>query len=179
MHATAGGDEFLTDDGFVPAVRAAGLLESRVGDELVLYDVERDRAHALNPAALTLWRACDGSVDVAELALRLSVDRDVIWFGLRELDRLGLLASPLPQSLSAHRIGRREMLKKVAVGSAIGLAVPTIISVVAADPAAAATCRTITQSCTGGQNVCLGAPRGTCCVGLVCCGNGVPNRVCV
>ena len=175
MRTASGGDGPSINDAFVPVVRSAGLLESQIGDELVLYDVERDRAHALNPAALTMWRACDGSVDVAELARRLTVDQDAIWFAFRELDRLGLLASPLPPEADERRMGRREMLRKIAVGGAIGLAVPTIISVVAADPAAAATCRKITQTCQNGALVCLGAPQGTCCAGLVCC---LAPRVC-
>lgn len=178
MQPPLSGDEPATGDSFVPVARPAGLLESRVGDELVLYDVEHDRAHALNPAAMALWRACDGTANVAELTSRLETQQDLVWFGLRELDRQGLLASPLPSGNERRRLGRREMLKKVAAGGAVGLAVPTILSVVAADPAAAATCRTLGQSCTGGQSSCNGAPKGNCCVGLKCCGGG-PNRACV
>lgn len=176
MVTAAGGDEPYSTDAFVPMARTTGLLESPADDELVLYDVEHDRAHALNAPALALWRACDGTADVAELARLLATDRDVVWFGLRELDQQGLLVSPLPASTDLRRIGRREMLRKVAVGGTIGLAVPTIISVVAADPAAAASCRTLGQTCTGGALVCLGAAQGTCCAGLVCC---LAPRVCV
>jgi len=167
------------DGSFVPVRRSAGLLESPVGDELVLYDVGDDRAHALNPTALALWRACDGTADVAALARRLAVEPELVWYGLRELDRQSLLMSPLPVGGHDRRIGRREMLKKVAVGGAIGLAVPTILSVVAADPAAAATCKTAGQLCTGGQNNCVGAPQGNCCAGLRCCGNPSSSRICV
>jgi len=169
MDSDLHGDEPSTNDSFVPVRRTTGLLESQVGDELVLYDVEDDRAHALNASALSLWRACDGTADVAALAGRLALDPELIWHGLRELDRQGLFISTLPAGTGDRRIGRREMLKKVAVGSAIGLAVPTILSVIAADPAAAATCKTAGQACTGGQNNCIGAAQGNCCAGLKCC----------
>ncbi|MEJ7582721.1 MAG: PqqD family protein [Acidimicrobiales bacterium] len=156
-------------DSFAPTARTAGLLESLVEDELVLYDVERDRVHALNPTALALWRACDGEADVAKLSQRLAVDPDVVWYGLRELDRRGLLGPGMPSGADDRRIARRALLKKLAVGGTVGLAAPTILSVVAADPAAAVTCRTSGQSCTGGFFACGLAVQGTCCTGLRCC----------
>ncbi|MDQ6698338.1 MAG: PqqD family protein, partial [Actinomycetota bacterium] len=64
MMTAAGGDSPSSTDSFRPRARTSGLLESGVGDELVLYDVEHDRAHALNAPALALWRACDGTADV-------------------------------------------------------------------------------------------------------------------
>ncbi len=172
MDSDLHGDEPSTNDSFVPVRRTTGLLESQVGDELVLYDVEDDRAHALNASALSLWRACDGTADVAVLARRLAIESELVWYGLRELDRQGLLISPLPAGTGDRRIGRREMLKKVAVGSAIGLAVPTILSVVAADPAAAVTCKAQGQRCLGiaGSNCGNTAPQSNCCAGLKCCG---------
>jgi len=176
MHLSDSSDGPGTHDSFVPVARSAGILESRLGDEMVLYDVDHDRAHALNPSALALWRACDGTADVTELARRLTADGDVVYFGLTELDRRGLLESPLPSHVDPRRIGRREMLKKVAVGGAVGLAVPTILSVIAADPAAAVTCRTAGQTCTGGASSCTNAAAGDCCAGLRCCGGG--TRIC-
>lgn len=163
------------NDSFIPKARSVGLLESQLGDELVLYDVDHDRAHALNPTALTLWRACDGAADVAALARRLEFDPELVWHGLRELDRQDLLATPLPVEANDRRIGRRAMLKKVAVGGAIGLAVPTILSVAAADPAAAVTCRTLGQTCSPGTASCSNALQDNCCAGLKCCGS---TRVC-
>jgi hypothetical protein len=38
-----------------------------IGDELVIYDLQRHRAHQLNRTAALVWQHCDGQKTVAEL----------------------------------------------------------------------------------------------------------------
>ena len=39
-----------------------------VGGETLVYDLERHRAHCLNPTAALVWSACDGRRDAAAIA---------------------------------------------------------------------------------------------------------------
>jgi hypothetical protein len=72
-----------------------------LGDELLVYDLERDRAHALDPLAAAVWHAADGRR--AGAALHAEVERQMgapvapvaVDYGLVAL----ALASPTPAFL--------------------------------------------------------------------------------
>ncbi len=71
----------LTEVYSVPR-RADHLAERLVDGELVLYDPQRQRVHALNPTAAFVWRACNGQHDeksiIAELSERYPESRQTI-----------------------------------------------------------------------------------------------------
>src|SRR5581483_8256515 len=50
-----------------PLARSEGLLVESIGDELLVYDEQRRVAHSLNETVTLVWRACDGSRDLAGL----------------------------------------------------------------------------------------------------------------
>src|SRR3954453_19267331 len=83
---------------YVAKARVDALRVEEVHDEVLVYDLARRKAHSLNRQAALLWRLCDGTRDIAELAAALAVatgleaDADVVLHGLRQLDRQGLLA---------------------------------------------------------------------------------------
>jgi hypothetical protein len=52
-----------------PLARQRGLVVKAVGDELLVYDLERHRAHSLNASAGAVWRLCDGTRTAAEIAV--------------------------------------------------------------------------------------------------------------
>lgn len=144
-----------------PQARTDDLIESRVGDDLIVYDTRADRVHCLNPSAVALWRLCDGRSTPEVLAQVLAVDDvEVVWHGLRQLGEQDLLETPAPAS-RPDSLSRRDALRKLVIGGTIGFAVPTVISIVAPEAASATTCRTSGQTCTG-------LLQGTCCGGLLC-----------
>jgi len=55
-------------DGVPPKGRSEGVIESELPDELLVYDLERHRADALNRTAAPVWKACDGRRTVGEIA---------------------------------------------------------------------------------------------------------------
>jgi hypothetical protein len=132
-----------------PARRAEGLVVTEVAGELLVYDLERHRAHCLNPPAAVVFKHCDGSQSVQELArllnkeLGVPVDTDCVWLALDGLGRAKLLQRRVSRPAAAGRLSRRELMRRLG----IAVLLPAVTSVLAPTPAqAAATC---VSDCTG------------------------------
>jgi len=54
-----------------PLARQDRLVVQELSEEVLVYDLDRHRAHCLNRTAALIWRHCDGSTSVAEMARRL------------------------------------------------------------------------------------------------------------
>src|SRR5688500_11321043 len=84
-----------------PKARGDGLLECALDNELVLYDMNRQRAHSLNQTATLIWRYCDGKTTVGDLSqrlhqeLNLPKDDEVVWLALDRLQKASLLQGPV------------------------------------------------------------------------------------
>jgi hypothetical protein len=149
-----------------PVARKEGLVIQELPDEVLVYDLDRDRAHCLNETAAFVWQHCDGRTSTVEIARSLSqkvnapVDEKVVWFAIDQLGRNHLMASlpVLPQSVAG--LNRREMVRVLGIAAAV--AVPVVASIVAPTPAQATTCVGSGGSCASGQ---------ICCAGLNCVAN--------
>jgi hypothetical protein len=79
------------------ARRARLVVEALLADETLVYDLDRDEAHSLNPTASFVWHSCDGITPVSEIARRLGqkhgarVSETVVWDALEQLAARGLL----------------------------------------------------------------------------------------
>jgi hypothetical protein len=51
-----------------PTARTSGLVVQDVPNEVLVYDLESNKAHCLNQTAAMVWRACDGKTSVPEIA---------------------------------------------------------------------------------------------------------------
>ena len=132
-----------------PEKRRDGLVMTELQDEVLVYDLDRHRAHCLNPSAAAVFRRCDGRTSVRDIARRLHkggpASEAAVWLALDRLDQAHLLETPLRETKEAPGLSRRELISRAAVLS--GLLLPAITSVVAPTPAeAAATC---VASCAG------------------------------
>jgi hypothetical protein len=141
----------------------------RLADETIAYDLDRHRGHCLNEAAAAVWQECDGRRDLAQIARRVSarlghpVDEDFVALALRGLQRARLLDSaPAPRAVS-----RREVARRLGLGGALAVLLPTVITLVAPTVLQAAT-----NQCTPLQCILGGATRRGCC----CTSN---NRRCI
>ena len=145
-----------------PLARKEGLVIQELPDEVLVYDLERDRAHCLNETAAFVWQRCDGRTSTVEIARSLGkkvnapVDEKVVWFAIDQLGRNHLMTTPVPPQLVAG-MNRREMVRVLGIAAAV--AGPVVASIVAPTPAQATTCVGSGGSCAGGQ---------ICCAGLVC-----------
>ena len=146
-----------------PKAKRRDLIVEKAGNELVVYDLERVRAHCLNEAAAQIWHLCDGKRTVEQIAARMTIDLDagarliVVRDTIARLDRLGLVEDADPNVI---RMSRRELTRKIGIGLAAGLALPLITSIVAPSPANATSCVKTGKSCVS-LPCCLG--HGTCC----------------
>lgn len=148
-----------------PLARKEGLVVREVSGEVLVYDLDRDKAHCLNQTAALVWKYCDGHTSVARIAkslekdLHAPVDEKIIWYALLQLGKDHLLEERLTPPAMMAGMNRRDMIR--ALGLAAVVAVPVVTSIVAPTPAQAATCLPSGQPCT--------IP-GECCSGL--CNSG-------
>lgn len=123
-----------------PIARTEGILTEAFGSELVLYDQRAKKAHRLNPTATFLWRNCDGTRTVADLAklvhqeMRLPEDQELVSLALEPLKKQRLIDT----SSSPDGVSRRDVIKRLrAIGVAAAM-IPIVATIVAPPPAAAA-----------------------------------------
>lgn len=154
-----------------PIARKAGLVIQEVPDEVLVYDLDTNKAHCLNQSAAMIWRSCDGNKSVAEIAKVVEaqaggkVTEDFVWLAIDQLSQNNLLEKEV--AVSYHGQSRREAIKKIGMASMI--AVPVIASLVAPQSAlAAASCSCVNPpSCGNAPNV--GCPSTTNCNGSGLC----------
>jgi hypothetical protein len=119
-----------------PLARSRGLTVEAFDDDLVVYDVERQRAHSLHAVAATVWRCCDGRTSVEDIAARtaeafgLPPNVAAVEDVLRQLDLVDLLESPVddaaPLATSDGSVARRGALRKM--GWAAAAVLPVVMS---------------------------------------------------
>lgn len=157
-----------------PKVKENLLVES-LPEETLVYDLDRHRAHCLNPQAALLLEMADGTRSLEDLARILDqtfpepTTQDAVRVGLDRLRRAGLLAwegsvatgesaPPPPQS-------RRTAIRKMAT---LGLVLPAVMTVVS--PAAAQGTGLVPGRCRTPADV------GNCCRNRKTCIQVGPDR---
>ena len=158
-----------------PRARTSRLVTRDLGDELLVYDLDRHKAYCLNQVAMQVFRHCDGETTIPDMALRvgnalgLPVDEQAVSLGLVRLGKAHLLDSPVTQILHTSR---REMLRTL--GRAAAVVVPLVTAITVPTSAQAASgCIPFGSPCTGpGQccppfscNASIGNPRMKTCGG--------------
>lgn len=157
----------------LPRARTEELLVEELGDEVLVYDQRRDRAHCLNRTAALVWRACDGKTTVADAAARIERElavpagEPVVWMALDRLERARLLAEPVKLSAPRARFSRREVVRALGIAGGLSLVLPAVESIVAPLAAQAATCIPLAQCLELPPTACTGLPicedRTLCC----------------
>lgn len=155
----------------VPLARTDELVIQELPGELLIYDLERHKAHCLNRASSIVWKNCDGKRSVAEMArilereLATPVEDDVVWLALGQLRRFHLLDEK-NRTLLGMKVTRRDLVRKYLPAA---LALPVILSVPA--PTAA---QTASKPCGGSGASCGNPGDPPCCAGFTCAGTCLP-----
>ena len=139
-----------------PRARTSRLVTRDLGDELLVYDLERHKAYCLNQVAMQVFRHCDGETTIPDMALRignalgLPVDEQAVRLGLLRLEKAHLLDSPVAQILHTSR---REMLRTL--GRAAAVVVPLVTAITVPTSAQAASgCLPFGSPCSGPKECC-------------------------
>jgi len=150
-----------------PTARTSGLVVQDVPNEVLVYDLESNKAHCLNQTAALVWRACDGKTSVPEIARLIGsqagekVSDDLVWLAIDQLQENGLLGSQIHTKFASQ--SRREALKKIGMASMIAL--PIIASLAAPKSVMANT------SCSCASSSDPSACAGTTCPSTTTCTN--------
>jgi hypothetical protein len=147
-----------------PLARKTNLVVKEAGGEVLIYDLDTDKAHCLNQTAAMVWNAADGKRDTTAIAQHLTkklnstVNENVVWYALSQLSKDNLLEHRLTRPPSLGGMNRREVIR--ALGIAAVVAVPVVTSIVAPTPAQAATCIPTGGACTAAAQCCSGLCQG-------------------
>jgi len=150
-----------------PMMRQQGLVIDELPDEVLVYDLERHRAHCLNQTAALVWQQCDGKSTAAQIAQRLAqklqapFNEDLIRVALRQLEKLHLLEQSISLPPQLLRLSRRRMIRSLSLAAAV--AVPVVTSIVSPRPAEAGSCAGSGQGCGNGISCCAGVCSGGTC----------------
>lgn len=121
--------------------REEGLLFQSIGDDLMIYDMERRLYHDLNPIAALVWKSCDGRkrvVDLTEVVQREispEADEQTVWSALSLLDDANLLEGNPSEKAASET--RRAFLKSAAASGRNALLAAAIFTITAPTVAAA------------------------------------------
>lgn len=153
-----------------PTARISGLVIQEMPDEVLVYDLDNNKAHCLNESAAFVWRTCDGTNSVSDIVRQFestsrgAVTEDFVWLAIDQLKENGLLEAGVESRFAGR--SRRDILKKIGLASLVAL--PVIASLVTPQSVmAASSCACVVgppASCIG-----RGCPSNTCNpVGAIC-----------
>ena len=89
-----------------PRARTSRLVTRDLGDELLVYDLDRHKAYCLNQVAMEVFRHCDGETTISDMALRIG----------------NVLGVPVDEQRRVGNKVREMRILTAAVGRSVGLA---------------------------------------------------------
>ena len=117
----------------IPVARKQGLVVQEMPEEVLIYDLDTNKAHCLNNTAAFVWKSCDGNNSVADIAKMFEVDagkpvqEDLVWLAIEQLNDKNLLNGELAANFKGQ--SRRDVIKKIGFASMIAL--PIVASLAA------------------------------------------------
>lgn len=174
-----------------PIARKHDLVIQQADNEVLVYDLNTNKAACLNETAAFVWQNCDGSNGIADIAQALGrktnsdVNDDLVWLAIDELSKNKLLEEKVAAEYSFAGISRRDVIKKIGLGTMIAL--PIIASLVAPTAIHANSACVAGGACT--CNAPSGGMSGQVCTASVSCmdtncrcswaNNGNANGICI
>jgi len=149
-----------------PKSRTDNIVVQEMNEEVLVYDLDSNKAVCLNETAAIVWKLCDGKRTASEIAeevsnkLKKPVADELIWLAIDQLKRENLLSNGEAVETSFNGLTRREVVRKVGIASMVAL--PLVSSIVAPQAIAAQTvCVAVGTCIQQGQDICAG------CIGSV------------
>lgn len=161
-----------------PVSRQSDILTQDLENELLIYDLQINKAYCLNQTSAMVFQLSDGVRTVSEISelmsrkLGILFSEEFVWLALQDLEKENLLRKSEEMTDYLVSLSRREMVKKAGLASMAAL--PIIASVIAPSAVAAQSNSSVRCLVPGD------CPSGNCAstfflpVGMFCCpaGNG-------
>lgn len=153
----------------IPVARKDGLVIQETSDEVLVYDLNSNKAHCLNQTAAFVWKSCNGDNSISEITrlfekeIGSAVQEDLIWLAIDQLNEKNLLAADLASKFAGR--SRRDAIKKIGLAAVVAL--PVVASLTAPTSVlATASCACVVPGDCGTQT---GCPSLVNCNGLGVC----------
>ena len=127
-----------------PLSSKKNIVVQEIDNEVLIYDLGKNKAFCLNETSALVWEMCDGKIAISEMSeivskkLNSSIGEEVVWLALDQLKKFELIDSETDVPNDYHGMSRREVIKKIGLTSMIAL--PVVASIVAPTAAMAASC---------------------------------------
>ncbi len=124
-----------------PVRRKEDIIVQELNGEILIYDLKANKAVCLNEVSSLVWDACDGNQSVSEISqaigkkLNSPANEDIVWLALDQLKKEKLIANGAEVVSKFDGMSRREVIRKVGLGTMIAL--PLVSSLVAPTAASA------------------------------------------
>lgn len=166
-----------------PQSRKDNLVVQETNGEVLIYDLNDNRAFCLNETSALVWNLCDGKSSISDISssiskqLKTPANEGLIWLALEQLKKENLIVNEITTPAGYEGLSRREVIKKVGLGSMIAL--PIVSSLIAPTGAMSAS-----VACAGVRQCPQGNPQCTTCTTAMSCvnvtnGGITPNLCCV
>jgi hypothetical protein len=173
-----------------PKTRNENIVVQEIENEILIYDLELNKAFCLNETSAIIYQLCDGKNSIADISssiakkLNQPINDELIWLALDGFKKDNLLENNEQFEVDFNGLTRRQVIKKVGFGSLVIL--PIISSVVAPVAGATASLAPLFAACTTNSdcasNFCTNGPPRCCVPGTggirganVCC-DGTPTN---
>ncbi len=157
-----------------PKARKENLVVQESEGEVLIFDLDKNKAFCLNETSTLVWQLCDGNNSVSEISESISrklnspVNEDFVWLALDQLKKEKLIVNGEEVVSNFAGMSRREVIKKVGLGTMIAL--PLVSSLVA--PTAVSAQSTACAGMCGMTLACNTAVAGCMCSNMSATNNG-------
>jgi hypothetical protein len=162
----------------LPSLRTENLVIQELPNELLIYDLEKDKAFCLNETARLIMDECHNGTSIDEAIINLNrklkkqLSEEMIWMVVEQFKKFDLLKDDYRLPVQTTRVTRRRILQSAA---ALGLALPVITSLVAPTAVNAQS-----NSCAMTSEMCVFQPPfDNCCPGGTCISDILMGTICV
>jgi hypothetical protein len=125
----------------IPVARKEGLVIQETTEEVLVYDLNSNKAHCLNQTAAFVWKSCNGNNSVPDITKLFEketgsvVHEDLVWLAIDQLNEKNLMEAELSAKFAGR--SRREVIKKIGLAAVVAL--PVVASLTAPTSALAST----------------------------------------
>jgi hypothetical protein len=127
-----------SESGNKPFARNKNIVVQDLETEVLIYDLNIDKAFCLNKTSGLVWQFCDGRNSVSDISrlmsrkLKMKVPDELVWLALDLLKKNDLLEISPEFEINFGGLSRREIVKKVGL---VSMTVLPLISSIIAPPA--------------------------------------------